>query len=69
MGGGGRGRREHYSGFYTNKVHFEIMIQAYKSDLLVVSELELGFGDVGEAQGISFQGKSISKGLAAAVRM
>lgn len=45
------------------------MIQAYKSDLLVVSELELGFGDAGEAQGISFQGNSISKGLAAAVRM
>jgi len=39
-----------------------MMSQAYKSDLLVVSGLELGFGDVGEAS-ISLQGNSISNGL------
>ena len=39
-----------------------MMSQAYKSDLLVVSGLELGFGEVGEAS-ISLQGNSISNGL------
>lgn len=45
------------------------MIQAYKSDLMVILELELGFGDVDETQGISLQGNSLSKGPGADVRI
>lgn len=45
------------------------MILAYISDLMVILGLELGFGNVDEAPGISFQGNSMSKGPGAAVKM
>lgn len=45
------------------------MILAYTSDLVFILGLELGLGNVDEAQGISFQGNSMSKGPGAAVRL
>lgn len=45
------------------------MIPVYTSDLMVILGPELGSGNADEAQGISFQGNSMSKGPGAAVRM
>ena len=45
------------------------MTLAYKSDLVVVLGVELGFGYADEAPGISFPGNSMGKGPGAGVRM